>query len=175
MHPSIDPAALYLKHQGFVRKWVKLYAHQYKLDEDDLYSEAGLLFFKSLDRYDPDRSFLAWFKKRLLYGFLSLAQKAERERQALPRDPDAALEQVIDGRVECPPDAAPGVPPIPHPDGRRLAREALRLGRRWLLKDPYHARAELMRRQRAYRRWKYKRFGPAADAIAKYLGDKCPS
>lgn len=161
--PGVDPVALYLKHQKFIRKWVAVYRDQYHIDEDDLLSEADWMFVQCLPNYDPSRSFLAWFKKRLLGGFLSMVRTAARRNAHLHRDEAVDPDEVP---VET---AALEDEPINHPDGRALAASTFKLTREWLARPACNVRAELRRRMTAKQGWNRKRFDAAASAIAAHL------
>lgn len=161
--PGVDPVTLYLKHQKFIRKWVAVYRDQYHMDEDDLLSEADLMFVQCLPTYDPSRSFLAWFKKRLLGGFLSMARKQARRNLILRWDEAVDPDEVP---VET---AALEDEPINHPDGRALAASTFKLTKDWLARPACNVRAELRRRMTAKQGWNRKRFDAAADAIATHL------
>lgn len=161
--PGVDPVALYLKHQKFIRKWVAVYRDQYHMDEDDLLSQADLMFVQCLPKYDPSHSFLAWFKKRLLGGFLSMVRKAARRDELFHRDESVDPDEVP---VET---AALDDDPINHPDGRALAASTFVLTKDWLALPACNVRAELRRRMAAKQGWNRKRFDGAAAAIAAHL------
>lgn len=159
---------LYLTHLKFIRKWVRLCHYQYRLDEDDLMSEANELFLKCLPKYDPSRPFLPWLKKRLIGGFLELARK-KRRRERLAPTTDSDLCDVpapdVEARVDEP-------VAFPTEDARRLAAETLRMSKKWFVRDAYHIRAELRRRLSSRSSWDRIRFNRAADAIAARLEGK---
>ena len=165
-----DAAHLYQTHIGFVRKWAAIYQHQYRLDEDDLLSEAGLLLLRCLPKYDPRRPFLPWFKRHLLMGFLQLARARARRNARLPKQEfDVDLELIAEDAGDLVITEDTDKPAVAHPDGQRVIDETLRMSKAWLARDPYRVRAEVGRRIRVKSKWGRRRLDAAVAAVTAHI------
>jgi len=153
----------------YINRQARAYAYAYRLDEDDLISLGGLTFVMASREWDAAKSpdFVKWFKVQLLRAVLNVVRKELRRRKLVKIDYGHDVVEVQDPSAGDP-DVSPARI-IPHPEARRLAAEALRLGKAWYVKNPYHVRAELYRRLKTKSKWNYRRFTRAAEQIHTYL------